>query len=145
MGQNRVRHDIFISYRREGGFETARYLYDHLRQDGYSVTFDLDTLRSGRFDEALLQRIDECTDFVIVLNKGCFDRTLAPAFPRENDWLRRELGHALEKKKNVIPVLLAGFEFPEGLPEDIAEVRFMNGPTYYYSIHLKVTDKASVA
>ena len=129
-GRTGMEHDIFISYRREGGFETAHYLYEHLTRDGYGVTFDLDTLRSGRFDEALLQRIDECTDFVVVLNKGCFDRTLDPAFPSENDWLRRELGHALGKKKNVIPVLLAGFEFPEGLPEDIAEVRFMNGPAY---------------
>ena len=130
MGQYGMKRDIFISYRREGGFETAHYLYEHLTRDGYGVTFDLDTLRSGRFDEALLQRIDECTDFVVVLNKGCFDRTMDPAFPRENDWLRWELGHAIAKKKNVIPVLLAGFEFPEGLPEDIAVVRKMTGPSY---------------
>ena len=123
--------DIFISYRRGGGFETAHYLYEHLTRDGYGVTFDLDTLRSGRFDEALLDRIDECTDFIVVFNKGCFERTLDSAFPRENDWLRRELGHAIAKEKNVIPVLLAGFEFPAMLPDDIDAVRFMNGPKYF--------------
>ena len=126
MGQDRVTHDIFISYRREGGFETARHLYDNLTRDGYGVTFDLDTLRSGRFDEALLQRIDECTDFIIVLNKGCFDRTLDPAFPCENDWMRRELGYAIEKQKNIIPILLADFQ----LPEDIAVVQRLNAPPY---------------
>lgn len=125
-----MKHDIFISYRRDGGFETARYLYDHLTWDGYHVTFDLDSLRGGRFDDALLERIDECMDFVIVLNKGCFDRTLNPDFPRENDWMRRELGYAIKKKKNVIPVLLGGFDFPAALPEDIDEVRFMNAPPY---------------
>lgn len=130
MAWNYMKHDIFISYRRDGGFETARYLYDHLTWDGYRVTFDLDSLRAGRFDDALLERIDECTDFVIVLNKGCLDRTLNPNFPRENDWMRRELGYAIKKKKNVIPILLGGFEFPAALPEDIDEVRFINAPPY---------------
>ena len=69
-------YDVFISYRRDGGFETARHLYDLLTRDGYSVSFDLDSLRSGRFDRTLLSRIDECTDFIIVLNPRCFDRTL---------------------------------------------------------------------
>ena len=122
--------DIFISYRRDGGFETAHYLYEHLTRDGYGVTFDLDTLRSGRFDEALLSRIDECTDFIVVLSKGCFDRTLDPSFPPENDWLRRELAYAIQTKKNVIPVLLSGFAFPPKLPRDIDSVRLMTGPTH---------------
>ena len=33
-------YDIFISYRREGGYETARHIYDLLKRDGYSVSFD---------------------------------------------------------------------------------------------------------
>ena len=108
-------NSIFLSYRRDGGFETAKYLADNLQRDGYSVTFDIDTLRNGRFDEALLGRIDECQDFVIILSKGCFDRTLDPNFPVENDWMRKELAHALKARKNVIPIMLAGFdEFPSG-------------------------------
>ena len=129
MDQNGKKHDIFISYRRNGGYELARFLYDCLTSDGYSVTFDFDSSRSGRFDEALLRRIDECTDFIVVLNKGCFDRILDPKYPRENDWLRRELGYAIEKKKNVIPILLEGYEFPGRLPPDIDAVRLMNGPS----------------
>lgn len=124
-------HDIFISYRRNGGEWTAHYLYEHLVRDGYDVTFDIDTLRSGRFDEALLTRIDECTDFIVVLSKGCFDRSIDPSFPAENDWLRRELARALEKGKNVIPIMLRDFVgFPANLPKDIADVKLMNGPTY---------------
>ena len=124
-------HDIFISYRREGGFETAYYLHEHLERDGYSVTFDIDALRSGRFDNALLSRIDECTDFIVILSRGCFDRSIDPSWPPENDWLRRELSYALQKKKNVIPILLGGFtSFPTNLPDDIKDVQLMNGPTY---------------
>ena len=40
-------YDIFISYRRRGGFETAKHLYDLLTKDGYRVSFDIDTLRNG--------------------------------------------------------------------------------------------------
>lgn len=122
--------DIFISYRRQGGYETAHVLYRLLKDDGYGVTFDLDTLRSGRFDKALLRRIDEATDFIVILNRDCFKRTLDPASPPENDWVRCELAHALLRGKNVIPIRLAGFDFPDKLPDDIDEVRLMHGPTY---------------
>lgn len=123
-------HDIFISYRHDGGFETAKFLHDSLTRDGYSVAFDIDTLRNGRFDKALLSRIDECKDFIVILSKGCFDRTLNSSYPPENDWLRIELAHALKSKKNIIPIMLGGFEFPLNLPSDISNVALMNGPKY---------------
>lgn len=123
-------HDIFISYRRDGGFETAKYLYDSLTRDGYSVTFDIDTLRGGRFDEALLSRVKECTDFIVILSRGCFDRILDSSASPENDWMRRELACALESQKNIVPIMLNGFEFPQNLPSDISKVALMNGPMY---------------
>ena len=123
-------YDIFISYRREGGFETAKHLYDLLSHEGYSVSFDIDTLRNGRFDVALLKRIDECKDFILIVNKDAFARTLDPDFPPENDWLRIELAHAHKKGKNIIPVLLSGATFPDNLPQDLAEIPFQNGPEY---------------
>lgn len=41
------KYDIFISYRRDGGYETAQLLYDSLKQLGYRVSFDMETLRGG--------------------------------------------------------------------------------------------------
>ena len=67
-------YDIFISYRRRGGFETAKHLYDLLTKDGYRVSFDIDTLRNGDFDTELLRRIDECRDFILILSEGALDR-----------------------------------------------------------------------
>ena len=32
-----MEYDIFISYRREGGYDTAQLLYDRLTQMGYRV------------------------------------------------------------------------------------------------------------
>ena len=128
-------YDIFISYRRIGGYETAKHLFDLLSRDGYSVSFDIDTLRNGDFDVELLKRVEECTDFILILNQGAFDRTIDPNFDPQKDWLRQELAHALKLDKNVIPIMLNGFtEFPDNLPTDIARVQKKNGPKYdqYY-------------
>lgn len=128
-------YDIFISYRRDGGFETAKHLNDLLVHDGYTVSFDIDTLREGDFDEILLKRIDQCVDFILVVDKHTFDRTLDLDFDPKKDWLRTELAYALKLRKNIIPLLLSGVDgFPSNLPEDVADVATKNGPEYnkYY-------------
>ncbi len=130
-----MKYDIFISYRRRGGYETAKHLYDLMTRDGYSVSFDIDTLRSGDFNVELLKRIDECTDFLLILNQGALDRCFDSSVRREEDWLRNELAYALQKGKNVIPIMLDGFTaFPDDLPSDIIRVTRRNGPKYdqYY-------------
>lgn len=128
MGEKK--YDVFISYRRDGGSETAKHLSDLLVRDGYSVCFDIDTLREGRFDTALLRKVDECTDFILVVDKRCFNRTVDGSCKPEDDWLRMELACALQRGKNVVPVLLAGAVFPGNLPDDIKEVKWHHGPTY---------------
>ena len=130
-----MKYDVFISYRREGGYDTAKHLNDLLVRDGYNVSFDIDTLRNGDFDTQLLDRIEQCKDFILIVDKHAFDRTLDPTFDPKKDWLRCELAHALKHNKNVIPVFLSEVSsFPENLPEDIAEVAKKNGPEYnkYY-------------
>ena len=123
-------YQVFISYRRIGGFETAKHLYDLLRIDGYTISFDIDTLREGDFDTQLLSRIEECEDFILIVDPHCFDRTLDPKFNPNNDWLRQELAHALKLNKNILPVLLAGASFPDGLPDDIKQISKKHGPKY---------------
>jgi len=123
-------YDIFISYRREGGFETAQLLNDRLVKDGYTVSFDLKTLREGDFDKALLERVEQCSDFLLVVDKNCFQKTLEGNLPREKDWLRVELAYALELKKNIIPIRLKDAVFPDNLPDDIKDVPRKNDPGY---------------
>lgn len=130
-----AKYDIFISYRREGGYDTAKHLYDLLSRDGYRASFDIDTLRNGDFDKSLLHRIDECKDFILIVDAHAFDRTLDPKFNPQNDWLRQELAYALKKGKNIIPIFLKGVNgFPANLPSDIIAVSKKNGPEYnrYY-------------
>lgn len=114
--------DVFISYRRDGGDMTAMYIYQALKERGYNVFYDLEVLRAGKFNEALLEAIDSCTDFVLILSPHALDRCRD-----DGDWVRREIAEALKKKKNIVPVMLNGFQFPEELPEDIEDVRFQNG------------------
>ena len=117
-----VTYDIFISYRRENGADTAKHLRDILTAKGYSVFFDTDSLRSGSFNHELINVISNCRDFILILSPNSLDRCV-----NENDWVRQEIVCALETGKNIIPVLNSNFRFPDKLPEDINEVRWKNG------------------
>ena len=125
------KYDIFISYRRDGGYEVAKHLFDRLSKEGYRVSFDIDTLRSGEFPTMLMDRIDQCKDFIIILNRTALDRCLDPSVDRKNDWLRNELAHAIQTRKTIIPIMGAGFVFPENLPEDIAKLPSINSIPYH--------------
>lgn len=124
------KYDIFISYRREGGYETAKHLFDLLDRDGFSVSFDIDTLRNGDFDTDIFRIIDGCKDFIIILSPGIFDRCVKTS-TQNDDWVRKELAYALKRKKNIIPIMLKGFEgFPSDLPADIAGIARKNAVIY---------------
>lgn len=122
MKKQREKYDIFISYRRNGGEFTAKILRDRLEKQGYRVFFDVETLRSGDFNTRLYSVIDECTDFLLVLSPGALDRCV-----NEGDWVRYEVERALLKQKNIIPVMLRGFTFPDVLPESIDPIRYKSG------------------
>ena len=125
-----MKYDVFLSYRRKGGFETAKHLFDLLTKDGYKVCLDLNTLREGDFDKALLSRIDECQDFILIVDPNAFDRSVNPDYDPKKDWLRQELAYALKLGKNIVPVLLAGASFPDNLPPDISQIAYKHGPSY---------------
>jgi len=136
--------DIFISYRRKGGYDTAKLLYDRLRMDGYSVSFDMDTLANGNFDSELEQRVKSCKDFLLVLNPGGFDRFFDPNpdYDPENDWVRREIKCALAENKNIIPLFMEGFVFPKKIPDDIKDITRKNAldlnPKYFEAAYEKM-------
>lgn len=117
-----MKFDIFISYRRDGGEVTARILRDSLTERGYNVFFDVESLRSGAFNTKIYSVIDECKDFILILSPNALDRC-----KNSDDWVRREVEYALEKKKNVIPILLRNFEFPDDLPVTMQELPYRNG------------------
>ncbi|MBI9061814.1 MAG: TIR domain-containing protein [Marinilabiliaceae bacterium] len=118
-------YQIFISYRRQGGFETANLIAEKLRNAGYSVFLDIESLREGLFNEQLLNVIEGCKDFILVLPEKGLERCA-----NEEDWVRREIEHALKQNKNIIPVFIQGFEFPEKMPNGLEELINYQGVNY---------------
>ncbi len=118
------KYDVFISYRREGGFEMADSIYQRLKNAGYAVFFDLEQLNAGKFNTKLLAVIEQCQDFIIVLPPHALDRC-----KDEDDWVRQEVEHAMKLGKNIIPIMLRGFEWPEPktLPESLRDLQNYNG------------------
>lgn len=117
-----MKYDVFISYRRDGGDTLAQLLYDRLTNRGYSVFLDIESLRSGLFNEALLSIIDDCKDVVLILPPEALERCRNP-----EDWVYLELTHALKRGKNIVPVLMRGFHWPEEMPRGLEQLRNFNG------------------
>lgn len=115
-------YDVFISYRRDGGEAMAILLRDRLTERGYKVFLDIENLNSGSFNIKLLDVIDNCTDFLLICSIDSLNRCI-----NEGDWVRTEITRALEMQKNIVPIMLRGFEFPESLPEEIEAIRMQNG------------------
>ncbi len=107
-------YDIFISYRRKGGADKARPLKSELERRGYSVFLDFDELKDGVFDKRIMDAIDEAPIFLVILSAHSLDRCNSA-----DDWVRKEIEYAIEKRRHVIPVD-PNKEF-DGFPADIPE------------------------
>jgi len=137
------RYDIFISYRRKGGVETARLVDIKLREQGYYVSFDIDTLGKGKFTDTLRTRLQGCIDFMVIFEPSYYERFFEPGSLDEKgnvkpdaklvsqdtlneDWCYLELKNALTLGKNIIPIIKRDFRFPNNLPSEVKEIAEMN-------------------
>jgi len=120
--------DVFISYRREGGLDFSGRLYEKLVANGYTVFFDLEGMNAGRFDTQIYKKIERSDNFILILSPHSLDRC-----KNDDDWVRLEIEKALELKKNIVLVLMQGFEFPEDLPNSLKEIKHFQGVWYFYT------------
>ena len=123
-------YDIFISYRRKETADKAEHLFSLLEMAGYKgqVSFDRENL-DGRFDLEILQRLDDCKDFIVVLAPGTLAglkeddthwyeklarcpvsefsgiETEMNASGASLDFVRLEIARAIAKGKHIIPVV----------------------------------------
>ena len=110
---------VFISYRRDGGRDVARNIYERLSLAGYTTFFDYNSMQNGEFNRQIYSAIDQADDFVFVLSKDALNRC-----SDTGDWVRKEIEYALSKSKNI--VLLSTEEnvvFPDNLPESLQTLR----------------------
>jgi len=115
-------YQIFVSYRRDGGEALACLISERLRQSGFETFYDVESLRSGKFNDEIFRVIDACTDVIVVLPQNGLDRCR-----NEEDWVRKEIAYAIKTNKNIIPIMMRNFEFPSDLPSDINDLRNFNG------------------
>ena len=118
-------YDVFISYRRTGGSAEARLIQSALRARHVRGFLDVTELGRGYFDEALLKHIEQIPNFVVILSPASLDRG-----EDDEDWLRKEIAHALATERNVVPLLMPGFQFPARLPDDIRNLARHQGMDY---------------
>lgn len=117
-----MQYDIFISYRRDGGEALACLLCERLKRRGFSVFYDVESLRNGLFNEKIYEVIEQCKDVIAVLPENGLDRCID-----KEDWVRKELSRAIILEKNIIPVLMRNFFFPPILPDDLKKLPNYNG------------------
>jgi hypothetical protein len=131
-------YDAFISYRRDMNADTARLIRKELQNRGYRVFLDVDDLKAHYFDKRLLDEIERSPNFIVILVPGSLERCDDP-----DDWLRREIAHAIATRRNIIPILKDGFRFPKPdvLPADMRELARHNGVVYDSVYFDSVSDK----
>ncbi|MBI3821046.1 MAG: toll/interleukin-1 receptor domain-containing protein [Planctomycetes bacterium] len=110
---------VFICYRRNTDSATARALKTELEKLGWSAFYDREDLGPGYYDKAILNEIEKRDGFLVILSPGALDRCLEP-----EDFVRREIAHAIAKKKCIVPIKKTGFDFPRksDMPEEICEL-----------------------
>lgn len=123
---------VFISYRRDGGADTARLMRYELQARGWQVFLDAEDLNSGRFDENLLANVAAADNFLLILSKGSLANCA-----NEDDWLRREIATAIQTERNIIPLLKERAQPPDKyeLPADIAPVGKFNCVNYSHAYY----------
>ncbi len=99
---------VFISYRRSVSSFIARAIFNDLVHHQYDVFMDVESIDAGTFGTIILNQIAARAHFLVILTPGSVERFMEP-----EDWLRREIEHAIDLNRNIIPVLVNGFSFED--------------------------------
>ena len=100
-----VEKTVFISYRRANA-PWALAIFQNLTSHDYDVFLDYDGIASGDFESVIIENIKARAHFLVILTLSALDRCREPG-----DWLRREIEEAMECRRNIVPLMLEGFDF----------------------------------
>jgi tetratricopeptide (TPR) repeat protein len=122
----RIEKTVFLSYRRTN-IPWALAIFQNLTQYGYDVFFDYNGISSGDFEQVILGNITARAHFLVLLTPSALERCQDP-----EDWLRREIVTALETRRNIVPLMLEGFDFGSPgivnqLTDSLAALKNYNG------------------
>jgi len=122
----RIEKTVFLSYRRTNA-PWALAIFQNLTHYGYDVFFDFSGIASGDFERVIIGNIKARAHFLVLLTPSALERCGEPG-----DWLRREIETALDTHRNIVPLMLEGFDFgapgiASGLTGTLALLRNYNG------------------
>src|ERR1022692_4505098 len=144
LGMERIERTVFLSYRRTN-VPWALAIFQKLNQHGYDVFFDYNGIASGDFERVILGNITARAHFLVLLTPSALERCGDPA-----DWLRREIETALTSQRNIVPLMLEGFDFgtpniASQLTGKLAALRAYNGlripPEYFLEAMGRLRDR----
>lgn len=113
---------VFISYQRKTGKNLARTFYDRLCEWRIDTFFDVKNLGSGEFSLELEKQI---------INRDLFLLILTPE-TLQSEWVRKEVEIALRHRKQIIPIVEAGFDFYAHIPAEVQGLQQYNAIEYDY-------------
>ncbi len=130
----RIEKTVFLSYRRTNA-PWALAIFHNLTQYGYDVFFDFNGVASGDFERVIIGNIKARAHFIVLLTPSALERCGEPG-----DWLRREIETALDTQRNIVPLMLEGFDFSapgvaSGLTGTLASLKSYNAlriPVEYF-------------
>jgi hypothetical protein len=101
----RIEKTVFLSYRRTS-FPWALAIFQNLTGHGYDVVFDYEGISSLDFESVVLENIKARAHFLLLLTPSALEDCDQP-----EDWFRREIETALSTQRNIVPLMLEGFDF----------------------------------
>ena len=113
-----VEKTVFISYRRTN-WPYAVAVAQDLTAHGFDVFIDYKSINTGDFEQIIFNAIESRAHFIVLLTPSALERCQQP-----DDWIRREMEHALKHRRNMVPIVFEGFDFKElaeQLPPHLAE------------------------
>ncbi len=130
----RIEKTVFLSYRRTNA-PWALAIFQSLTHHGYDVFFDFSGVASGDFERVIIGNIKARAHFLVLLTPSALERCGEPG-----DWLRREIETALDTQRNIVPLMLEGFDFgapgiASGLTGTLAPLKHYNAlrvPVEYF-------------
>jgi hypothetical protein len=131
--QSRRSSNIFINYRRDDSAGHAGRLFDRLSSRFPNRVFmDIDTIEPGTdFVESIEQAVGCCEVLIVMIGRKWLTLTDATGGRRvdnPHDFVRLEIGAALQRNVRIIPVLVddAVVPRPEDLPPELARLTRRN-------------------
>jgi TIR domain len=123
--------NIFISYRRQNDAALAGRISDLLAGE-FDIFMDVDAIRLGTdFVEAINDEIAKCDVLIAVIGRDWLDardETGNRRLDDPNDFVRIEIGAALQRQIPVVPILIDGTKMPKAaqLPANLQSLARRN-------------------